>query len=44
MRAVQSIEHFRYFAGYADKVFGKIVPTAGDMQATVYREPLGEHP
>ena len=40
---VQSVEHLRYYAGWADKIFGKIAPTAGDFQATVYKEPLGMH-
>jgi hypothetical protein len=39
---VQAIEHLRYYAGWADKIFGKIAPTSGNMQATVYKEPLGE--
>jgi aldehyde dehydrogenase (NAD+) len=36
-----AVEHIRYYAGWADKIFGKVAPTAGDFQATVYREPLG---
>lgn len=39
---VQSIEHFRYYAGWADKIFGKVAPTNGDFQALVYKEPLGK--
>jgi len=36
-----AIEHLRYYAGWADKIFGKIAPTSGNMQATIYKEPLG---
>jgi len=39
--ALQAIEHLRYYAGWADKIFGKIAPTSGNMQATIYKEPLG---
>ena len=39
---LQSAEHIRYYAGWADKIFGKVAPTSGNFQAIVYREPLGE--
>ncbi len=39
---MQAIEHIRYFAGWADKIYGKVAPCAGNMQATVYKEPLGK--
>lgn len=37
-----SVEHIRYYAGWADKIHGKIVPTGGKFYAQVYKEPLGE--
>lgn len=39
-----SVEHIRYYAGWADKIHGSVVPVgpfSGKMQATVYKEPLG---
>ncbi len=45
-----SVEHIRYYAGWADKIHGSIVPVgpaSGPMMATVYKEPLGggsDHP
>ena len=39
-----SVEHIRYYAGWADKIHGSIVPVgpaSGPMMATVYKEPLG---
>ena len=39
-----SVEHIRYYAGWADKIHGSIVPVgpfSGKMMATVYKEPLG---
>lgn len=36
-----SVEHLKYYAGWADKIYGKVAPTAGDFQAIVYKEPLG---
>lgn len=36
-----SVEHIRYYAGWADKIHGKIVPTGGKFYAQVYKEPLG---
>ena len=39
-----SVEHIRYYAGWADKIHGAVVPVgpaSGKMQATVYKEPLG---
>ncbi len=41
---MQAVEHIRYYAGWADKIYGKIAPCAGNMQATVYKEPLGAPP
>ena len=38
---LQSIEHIRYYAGWADKIHGKVIPTGGPIQAISYREPLG---
>lgn len=40
--ALQSVEHLKYYAGWADKIYGKVAPTAGDFQAIVYKEPLGK--
>ncbi|CAL5223994.1 g6609 [Coccomyxa viridis] len=37
----QSIEHLRYYAGWADKIHGMTIPTGGPVQAITYREPLG---
>ncbi|KAK9902186.1 hypothetical protein WJX75_007160 [Coccomyxa subellipsoidea] len=37
----EGIEHLRYYAGWADKIHGLTIPTAGNMQAHTYREPLG---
>ena len=39
--AVQSIEHLRYYAGWADKIHGMTIPTGGPVQALTYREPIG---
>ena len=39
-----SVEHIRYYAGWADKIHGKIVPTGGKFYAQVYKEPLGKGP
>ncbi len=41
MHALQSIEHLRYYAGWADKIHGMTIPTGGPVQAITYREPLG---
>ncbi len=38
---MQSIEHLRYYAGWADKIHGMTIPTGGPLQAITYREPLG---
>ena len=38
---MQSIEHLRYYAGWADKIHGMTIPTGGPVQAITYREPLG---
>ncbi|CAK0737882.1 Aldehyde dehydrogenase 2 member B4, mitochondrial [Coccomyxa viridis] len=37
----QSIEHIRYYAGWADKIHGMVIPTGAPVQAITYREPLG---
>ena len=39
--ALQSIEHIRYYAGWADKIHGMVIPTGAPVQAITYREPLG---
>lgn len=39
---LQSAEHIRYYAGWADKIYGKVAPTAGNFQALIYKEPLGK--
>ena len=39
---LQSIEHIRYYAGWADKIHGMTIPTGAPVQAITYREPLGE--
>jgi len=37
-----SIEHYRYFAGYADKVYGSTIPVAnGSFHAYTLHEPIG---
>lgn len=38
-----SVEHIRYYAGWADKIHGSIVTTGGKFYAQVHREPLGKH-
>ena len=38
----QSIEHLRYYAGWADKIYGQTIPCTGDMIAYTLKEPLGE--
>mmetsp|Transcript_25564 Transcript_25564/g.31018 ORF Transcript_25564/g.31018 Transcript_25564/m.31018 type:complete len:525 (+) Transcript_25564:89-1663(+) len=36
-----SISHFRYFAGWADKIHGKTIPTTTDHFAYTLHEPIG---
>ncbi len=36
-----SIETFRYYAGYADKIHGKTIPIRGDFLCYTRREPVG---
>mmetsp|Transcript_28485 Transcript_28485/g.91240 ORF Transcript_28485/g.91240 Transcript_28485/m.91240 type:complete len:392 (+) Transcript_28485:329-1504(+) len=36
-----SIDHFRYFAGWADKIHGKTIPVDGDLFAYTLHEPIG---
>jgi len=36
-----SASHFRYMAGWADKVYGETLPHTGNFQANVYYEPIG---
>lgn len=36
-----SVDHFRYFAGWADKVHGKTIPVDGDFLAYTLHEPVG---
>ena len=38
---MQSIEHLRYYAGWADKIYGQTIPVHGDMIAYSLKEPLG---
>ncbi len=40
----QSVEHLRYYAGWADKIHGQTIPVDADMQAYTYREPIGDPP
>lgn len=40
---MQSAEHLRYYAGWADKIYGKTIPTEGKMHAYTLREPIGAH-
>ncbi len=39
---VQSVEHLRYYAGWADKIYGQTIPVDGKMTAYTLREPIGE--
>jgi len=36
-----SIDHFRYYAGWADKIHGKTIPVDGDFLAYTLHEPVG---
>jgi len=36
-----SIDHYRYFAGWADKVHGKTIPVDGNFLAYTLHEPVG---
>ncbi|KXZ48141.1 hypothetical protein GPECTOR_30g237 [Gonium pectorale] len=36
-----SIDHFRYYAGWADKIHGKTIPVDGPYMAYTLHEPLG---
>jgi len=36
-----AIDHFRYYAGWADKVHGKTIPVDGDFFAYTLHEPVG---
>jgi len=36
-----SIDHFRYYAGWADKIHGKTIPVDGDFLAYTMHEPVG---
>ncbi|CAM9140574.1 unnamed protein product [Heterosigma akashiwo] len=36
-----TIEHYRYFAGWADKIQGKTIPVDGDIFAYTLHEPVG---
>lgn len=36
-----SVDHYRYFAGYADKVYGRVIPVDGDFHAYTLHEPIG---
>jgi aldehyde dehydrogenase (NAD+) len=38
---MQSIEHLRYYAGWADKIYGQTIPTDNKMIAYTLKEPLG---
>ena len=35
------IAHFRYFAGWADKIHGKVIPVDGNNLCFTRREPIG---
>ena len=41
---LQSIEHLRYYAGWADKIYGQTIPVDGKMIAYTLKEPLGAAP
>ena len=41
---MQAIEFLRYYAGWADKIYGQTIPTEGKIQAYTLREPIGELP
>lgn len=36
-----SVDHYRYFSGYADKIYGKTIPCDGDFHAYTLHEPIG---
>lgn len=36
-----TIDHFRYYAGWADKIHGKTIPVDGPMTAMTFHEPVG---
>jgi aldehyde dehydrogenase (NAD+) len=36
-----TIEHYRYFAGWADKIHGKTIPVEGNFFCYTRREPVG---
>ena len=36
-----SVDHYRYFAGWADKLHGKTIPVDGDFLAYTLHEPVG---
>lgn len=36
-----TVQHFRYFAGYCDKIYGETLPHSGNIQANTYKEPIG---
>lgn len=36
-----SIDHYRYFAGWADKIHGKTIPVDGNYFAYTLHEPIG---
>ncbi|KAG2485836.1 hypothetical protein HYH03_015419 [Edaphochlamys debaryana] len=36
-----SIDHFRYYAGWADKIHGKTIPVDGPYWAYTFHEPIG---
>eukprot|EP00960_Hanusia_phi_P064953 765966-Hanusia_phi.AAC.7 len=36
-----AIQHFRYFAGWADKIEGKTLPVEGNFFAYTWHEPIG---
>ena len=35
------MEHIHYYAGWADKIHGKVIPVNGEMMAYTYKEPIG---
>eukprot|EP00891_Asterochloris_glomerata_P008274 jgi/Astpho2/8274/Aster-01357 len=37
----QCVEHIHYYAGWADKIHGKVIPVNGEMMAYTYKEPIG---
>ena len=37
----ESIEHFRFYSGYCDKIYGETLPVSKDFTAYTLKEPIG---